>query len=34
MQDQPRFRLAARQRAEAAFSLDQMMDRYLEILLG
>jgi glycosyltransferase involved in cell wall biosynthesis len=32
--DQPRFRLAARQRAEAAFGLDQMVDRYLEILLG
>jgi glycosyltransferase involved in cell wall biosynthesis len=34
LQDQPRFRLAARQRAEAAFSLDQMLDRYLEVLLG
>ena len=32
--DQPRFRLAARQRAEEAFGLDQMVDRYLEILLG
>jgi glycosyltransferase involved in cell wall biosynthesis len=34
LQDQPRFRMAARQRAEAAFSLDQMLDRYLEVLLG
>jgi glycosyltransferase involved in cell wall biosynthesis len=34
LQAQPRFRMAARQRAEAAFSLDQMLDRYLEVLLG
>jgi glycosyltransferase involved in cell wall biosynthesis len=33
-QDQPRFRRAARQRAEEAFSLDQMVDRYLAIMLG
>ena len=34
LRDQPPFRLAARQRAEAAFGLDQMVDRYLEVLLG
>jgi glycosyltransferase involved in cell wall biosynthesis len=33
-QDQPRFRRAARQRAEEAFGLDQMVDRYLAIMLG
>lgn len=32
--DQPRFRLAARRRAEEAFSLETMTERYLEILLG
>lgn len=32
--DQPRFRLAARRRAEAAFSLDRMVEAYLEVLLG
>jgi glycosyltransferase involved in cell wall biosynthesis len=32
--DQPRFRTAARQRAEAAFGLDRMVERYLEVLLG
>lgn len=31
---QEQFRRAARARAEAAFGLDQMIDRYLEILLG
>jgi glycosyltransferase involved in cell wall biosynthesis len=34
LMDQPRFRLAARQRAEETFGLDQMVDRYLGILLG
>jgi glycosyltransferase involved in cell wall biosynthesis len=29
-----RFRTAARQRAEQAFGLDKMVDRYLEVLLG
>lgn len=32
--DLPRFRLAARQRAQAAFGLDKMVDRYLDVLLG
>lgn len=32
--DLPRFRTAARQRAETAFSLDQMVDGYLQVLLG
>jgi glycosyltransferase involved in cell wall biosynthesis len=31
--DQPRFRSAARQRAEAAFGLDHMVERYLDVLL-
>jgi len=30
----PRFRTAARARAEQAFSLDKMVDAYLEVLLG
>jgi glycosyltransferase involved in cell wall biosynthesis len=30
--DQPRFRAAARTRAEASFGLDTMVDRYLEAL--
>jgi glycosyltransferase involved in cell wall biosynthesis len=34
LNDQPRFRKGARQRAEAAFGLDQMVDRYLDVLLG
>ena len=34
LKDQTRFRQAARQRAEEAFGLDQMVDRYLGILLG
>jgi glycosyltransferase involved in cell wall biosynthesis len=34
IQDQQRFSLAARQRAEAAFGLDKMVDRYLEVLIG
>jgi len=32
--DLPRFQTAARQRAEEAFSLDGMVDAYLEVLLG
>jgi glycosyltransferase involved in cell wall biosynthesis len=32
--DQPRFRAAARQRAEQAFGLDRMVDLYLNVLLG
>lgn len=32
--DQARFRQAARQRAEAAFGLDEMVEAYLEALLG
>jgi len=32
--NQERFRAAARARAEAAFGLDQMVDGYLQILLG
>ncbi len=31
--DQPRFRAGARQRAEAAFGLDQMVEKYLDMLL-
>jgi glycosyltransferase involved in cell wall biosynthesis len=34
LQDQPRFRAAARRRAEAAFGLDRMVQRYLDVLLG
>lgn len=34
LRDQPRFRRAARARAEEAFSLDRMMDGYLHALLG
>jgi glycosyltransferase involved in cell wall biosynthesis len=34
LQDQERFRPAARQRAEAAFGLEQMVERYLDVLLG
>lgn len=34
LKDQPRFRLAARQAAEKAFGLEQMVDRYLDVLLG
>jgi glycosyltransferase involved in cell wall biosynthesis len=34
LKDQPRFRLAARQLAEKAFGLEQMVDRYLDVLLG
>jgi glycosyltransferase involved in cell wall biosynthesis len=33
LQDQSRFREAARERAESALSIDKMMDEYLEILL-
>jgi glycosyltransferase involved in cell wall biosynthesis len=31
--DQPRFRSAARQHAEAAFGLDHMVEVYLDVLL-
>jgi glycosyltransferase involved in cell wall biosynthesis len=31
--DQPRFRSAARLRAEAAFGLDRMVEKYLDVLL-
>ncbi len=34
LQDNGRFRQAARKRAEEAFSLDAMVDRYLGVLLG
>jgi glycosyltransferase involved in cell wall biosynthesis len=34
LRDQPRYRLAARQRAEAAFGLDAMLDGYMQALLG
>jgi glycosyltransferase involved in cell wall biosynthesis len=34
LENQPRFRQAARFRAEAAFGLDKMVDRYLDVLLG
>jgi glycosyltransferase involved in cell wall biosynthesis len=34
VQDQPRFRFAARQRAETDLGLDRMVDRYLNVLLG
>jgi glycosyltransferase involved in cell wall biosynthesis len=34
LQDQAHFRVAARQRAEEAFGLDRMVERYLEVLLG
>ena len=34
LNDQPRFRAAARRRAEAAFGLDKMVDSYLSVLLG
>jgi glycosyltransferase involved in cell wall biosynthesis len=33
LEDQPRFRKSARERAEAVFSLDQMVDGYLKVLL-
>lgn len=34
LNDQPSFRRSARQYAEATFDLDEMIDRYLEFLLG
>lgn len=34
LSEQEHFRQAARARAEAAFGLDQMVDRYLDVLLG
>ncbi len=33
LEDQPRFRSAARARAESAFGLDKMVDKYLKVLL-
>jgi glycosyltransferase involved in cell wall biosynthesis len=34
LQDQPRFRKSARERAESNFDLDQMVDEYLKVLLA
>ena len=34
LQNNEHFRQSARQRAEEAFTLDQMVDRYLGVLLG
>jgi glycosyltransferase involved in cell wall biosynthesis len=34
LRDNARFRKSARRRAEEAFSLDTMVDRYLDVLLG
>jgi glycosyltransferase involved in cell wall biosynthesis len=34
LDDQPRFRAAARQRAEEAFGLDGMIEKYLDVLIG
>ena len=34
LQNQARFRKPARQRAEAAFGLDRMIEKYLQVLLG
>ena len=34
LQDQARFRMAARKRAEETFGLDRMVERYLDVLLG
>jgi hypothetical protein len=34
LRNQPHFRKAARLRAEEAFGLDIMVDRYLDVLLG
>jgi glycosyltransferase involved in cell wall biosynthesis len=34
LSDQPSYRAAARRRAVEAFDLEQMVDRYLHILLG
>ena len=34
LKDQPLFRKAARERAEKSLGLDQMLDKYLEVLLG
>ena len=34
LQDNARFRQSARKRAEEAFGLDKMVDRYLDVLLG
>jgi glycosyltransferase involved in cell wall biosynthesis len=34
LENQARFRAAARQRAEEAFGLERMVERYLDVLLG
>jgi glycosyltransferase involved in cell wall biosynthesis len=34
LENQAHYRAAARQRAEEAFGLDRMVERYLEVLLG
>jgi len=34
LQDQPRFRKSARERAESVLGVDKMVDEYLEVLLG
>jgi len=34
LEDQPRFRSSAREQAESKLGLDQMVDEYLEVLLG
>jgi glycosyltransferase involved in cell wall biosynthesis len=34
LRDQPRFRQAARARAESALGVDRMVDAYLKVLLG
>jgi glycosyltransferase involved in cell wall biosynthesis len=34
LEEQPRFRTAARDRAEAAFDVEKMVDEYLKVLLG
>jgi hypothetical protein len=32
--DLPRYQIGARARAEQAFGLDEMMDKYLDVLMG
>jgi alpha-1,6-mannosyltransferase len=34
LDNQPRFRMAARRHAEESFSLDVMVEKYLDVLLG
>ena len=34
LDEQPRFRNAARERAETGFDLETMVDKYLKVLLG